>query len=63
MANTLSGATTSWNYANDGQAYIAGIQYQPVKTIRFVLDYQGWKPEDTSSSTKNFIMVNTEFSF
>jgi hypothetical protein len=62
LSNTLSRATTSWNHANYGQAYIAGIQYQPVKTIRFALDYQGWKPEDTSSSIKNFMMVNTEFS-
>lgn len=62
MSNTLSGVVRNWNYANDGQAHIAGFQYQPVKTIKFALDYQGWTPEDTSSPMKNFITVNTEYS-
>lgn len=42
LSNTLSGQTHSWNNAKEGKAYIAGIQYQPVKTINFSISYQPW---------------------
>ena len=61
LSNTLSGATQSWNIAKEGQAYIAGIHFQPVKTINFSINYQGWKAKTASTKLTNFIMLNTEF--
>ncbi len=63
VSNTLSGKTESWNITKEGQAYIAGVQIQPVKTVNFSINYQGWKPKDENTQMTNYILFNTEFKF
>lgn len=63
VSNTLAGQTQSWNIAREGQAYIAGIQYQPVKTVNFSLNYQMWDAKEKSKPANHYIMFNTEFRF
>lgn len=43
---TLSTDTDPWNYANDGQLIIAGVEFRPVKGLIVTPNYQGWMPDD-----------------
>ena len=45
----LSGDTEPWNYGNDGQLYIAGLEFQAVRGVIITPNYQGWIPADGSS--------------
>ncbi len=45
----LSGDTDPWNYGDDGQLYIAGVEFHPVKGLIITPNYQGWIPADGSS--------------
>jgi hypothetical protein len=47
-SNTLSAATTAWNFGKDGQLFLAGLDYSPVAGIRIAPVYSGWKPSDAS---------------
>ncbi len=60
-SNTLNGATDPWHYSKDGQAYIAGVHYVPVKNIAVSLSYQGWKPDDISLNFANTFALSFEF--
>ena len=42
-----------WNLQRDGQLYMAGISYYPVKGIALSLSYQGWNPRDHSTFMNN----------
>ncbi len=38
--------TDPWNYAKDGQLFIAGVEFNPVKGIMVTPHYQGWVRAD-----------------
>lgn len=61
QSNTLTGATSEWNYTNDGQAYIAGVHCVAAKNISLSLSYQGWHPADNALKYKNTIAFSFEF--
>jgi hypothetical protein len=46
---TIGSDTDPWNYGNDGQVFIAGVEFNPVKGIMITPNYQGWVPADGSS--------------
>ena len=60
-SNTLNGAVDPWHLSKDGQAYITGIHYVPVKNIALSLSYQGWKPADNSMNYTNTLALSFEF--
>jgi hypothetical protein len=45
---TLSTDTDPWNYANDGQLVIAGVEFRPLKGLIITPNYQAWMPADKS---------------
>ena len=45
----IDSETDPWNYARDGQLFIAGVEFNPVKGIMVTPNYQGWSPADGSS--------------
>lgn len=47
-SKTITGMTSGWNNAKDGQLYLAGMDYSPVAGIRIAPVYMGWKPSDAS---------------
>ncbi len=63
LSNTLPGEAESWNIAKEGHAYIAGVHYQPVKTINFSINYQAWDAKSENVTPTNYIFLNTEFKF
>lgn len=59
-SNKLSGESTPWNLSDDGSALIAGIQFSPIKQVKFALNYHDWVPYAANSDTKAFIYLNVE---
>lgn len=60
-ANTIGGDTQSWYNSGIGNAYIAGAHYNPVKGVNISLNYQGWKPKDSSVDFQNHIVLSFEY--
>ncbi len=44
----IGGDTDPWNYGKDGQLFIAGVEFNPVKGLMVTPNYQGWIPADGS---------------
>jgi len=61
QSNVSTAASNAWHVALDGQAYIAGIHFVPVKNVALSLSYQGWQPTDNGLKYKNTIALSTEF--
>ncbi len=62
-SNKLSGETDPWNISKNGQLFMAGIEYAPVKGIKIAPNYKGWLPSADGSSLISWIYLNAEFSF
>jgi predicted porin len=60
-SNTLTGGLNNWNIANDGSQVIAGIQYAPVKGLKFSLNYQDFSFDNTVLDNKSLVFLNAEF--
>lgn len=60
-SNTLTGGLNNWNIANDGNQVIAGIQYAPVKGLKFSLNYQDFSFDNTVLDNKSLVFLNAEF--
>jgi len=58
----LTDSLISWNSANDGQAIIAGIEFEPVKGFKFSPNYQAWIPAN-NSAIKSSIYLSCEIKF
>ena len=44
----IGGDTDPWNYEDDGQLFIAGLEFHPVKGLIVTPNYQVWIPADGS---------------
>lgn len=44
----LGGEVDPWNYEDDGNLFIAGVEFNPVKGLIVTPNYQGWYPADGS---------------
>jgi hypothetical protein len=53
QSNETAGSDDPWNFHKDGQLYMGGISYYPVRGISLSVSYQGWNPEDHSVFTSN----------
>lgn len=63
MSNTLSGASTDWNLSKDGELFLAGVEYAPVKGIKLTPTFSGWKPADSAEPFSSTLLLNCEFKF
>lgn len=62
-SNKVGIATTNWNAAKDGSAFLAGIQYIPVKGVASSLNFQSFNYELASKNNKSLIYLNLEYKF
>lgn len=60
-SNILSGETIAWNDENDGNQIITGIQYAPVKGLKFSLNYQNFSFDNSTLDAKSLVFLNAEF--
>ncbi len=62
-SNTLAGETTDWNQTKDGQLFIAGFEFSPVKGIKLAPNFKGWSPADNNETFVSSIYLNWEVKF
>lgn len=58
----LEGDTDPWNYGDDGQLIIAGLEFHPVKGLLITPNYQVWIPAGDGSAL-NSIYLSLEIKF
>lgn len=63
MSNTISGDLNDWNISKDGQLFIAGFEYAPVKGVKLAPNFKGWNPTDTSKAFSSSFFLNCEIKF
>ncbi|HKJ43362.1 MAG TPA: hypothetical protein VKA27_14790 [Sunxiuqinia sp.] len=56
-------SASDWNSSKDGQLYIAGLEYAPVKGIKFSPNFKGWSPADSNKAFSSSIFLNCEIKF
>ena len=62
-SNTLTGETADWNLGDDGQLFILGFEFSPVKGIKLAPNFKGWNPADNSQAFISGIYLNCEINF
>ena len=58
MSNSVSG--TDWNISNDGELFMIGVDYSPVKGIRFSPNIRGWNPAQSGEPFSTSVYLNCE---
>jgi hypothetical protein len=59
-SSKIGSATDSWNVKKDGQLYMVGYEYSPVKGVKITPNFQSF---DRKSATANSVYVNVEVRF
>jgi hypothetical protein len=62
-SKTISGEANGWNYSDDGESYLAGVEFKPVKGIKLTPNLRGWDPADESSDFLTSFYLNCEINF
>jgi len=62
-SNTVTGETANWNMSGDGQNFIGGFEFFPIKGIKLAPNFKGWSPSDISKSFVSTIVLNVEVRF
>jgi len=52
-----------WNLSKDGELFMAGIEFSPVKGVNIAPCFHGWKPADDSKDFINGFYLNFEYKF
>lgn len=63
MSNTITGDLNDWNISKDGQLFIAGFEYAPVKGVKLAPNFKGWNPTDTGKAFSSSFYLNCEIKF
>ena len=59
----LTGATDPWNFSKDGQLFIAGLEYSPVKGVKITPNFRFWNTADNSAPNTTSLYLNCELKF
>jgi hypothetical protein len=62
-SNTLTNETTPWNNLENGDTFIGGFEYKPMKNINTSINYRNYNFSDESIKNHSFVYVNLEFYF
>lgn len=62
-STTLAGETESWNFSKDGNLILAGLEYAPVKGVKFAPNFRLWTPADESKANTTSFFLNCEIKF
>jgi hypothetical protein len=53
----------SWHYSKDGQLYMAGLEFVPIKGLKLAPNFRLWTPRDDSSANTASVFMNAEIRF
>lgn len=62
-SNTVAGSSNDWNLSKDGQLYLVGFEYAPVKGVKLAPNFRGWNPADDNNKFSTSIFLNCEIKF
>lgn len=62
-SSELAGENIGWNVADDGELFMVGAEYVPVKGIRLSPNFSGWNPEDSAQPFSSTIRLSCEVNF
>ncbi len=62
-SNKLEGSDETWNYDEDGNLFLAGIQYAPVKGVKVAANYRAFLYDNPDMNTDSYFFLNFEFAF
>lgn len=62
-SNTVSGAEADWNLSDDGELYLIGIEYEPLKGIKLSPNFHGWNPAGSGEPFSSSVFLNCEIKF
>ena len=62
-SSTINGTGEPWQIDQDGQLFMAGLEYSPVKGVKFSPNYRLWAPDNESLPNINSIYINCELKF
>jgi len=60
---TIQGETDPWNLNKDGQLYMIGFDYSPIKGVKIAPTYSGWSPRNNTGLFTSTIAINFEIRF
>lgn len=62
-SNKLAGETAKWNLSKNGELFIAGVEFAPLKGVKVAPNFQGWSPVSSTQDFTSTFIVNCEFKF
>lgn len=62
-SSTLEGEDDAWNISKNGQAYILGFEYNPVKGVKIAPNFRGWNPSEDGTAFESSVYLNLEIKF
>ncbi len=62
-SSASDGEIQPWQIDDDGQLFMAGLEYSPLKGVKFAPNYRLWNPENESFPTINSLYLNCELKF
>jgi hypothetical protein len=62
-SNIAPGEGTPWNNLENGETFIGGVEYKPIKNINTSLNFRNYHFTDESIKNRSFIYLNLEFYF
>ena len=62
-SNMLSGETANWNASKDGNLVLAGLEFSPVKGVKFAPNFRLWSPADETKANTSSFFLNCEIKF
>lgn len=60
---TVTGEDNPWNYNKDGQMFITGFDFTPVKGIKIAPTWFGWSPHNSAKPFTSTAALNVEIRF
>ncbi|WP_139178148.1 hypothetical protein [Draconibacterium orientale] len=62
-SDKLEGETEAWNSSKDGQLMIAGVEYAPVKGVKFTPNVRFFNPDKVDAENITYLYLSAEFKF
>lgn len=62
-SNTLDGASENWNASKDGQLWVAGLEYNPLKGLKITPNYRYHQTALAGAKPVQYVYLNMEVRF
>jgi hypothetical protein len=62
-SKALAGESNPWQLSTDGQLYMGGVEFNPIKGIKVAPNFRYWNPANDSSPATTFAYLNLELKF